>query len=190
MRILLAVHQFLPTYAAGTEIVTYKVAKGPSSPRPHRRSRRRRSQHPRPARILALTNDTRSNPSPSSGFPSRQRTPRRTGKRDARREYSTNTYATFFSTAESLQTRHRPLLPSFPPHHTDARMRRTQLHLLHHHRFLADLAGFTSPTTPLPRSLADCRNCLRRSRSIAHRRRFSRYFKLQPRFAGTLMDGA
>ncbi|MGN6368155.1 MAG: glycosyltransferase family 4 protein [Phycisphaerae bacterium] len=28
MRILLAVHQFLPKYAAGTEIVTYKVAKG------------------------------------------------------------------------------------------------------------------------------------------------------------------
>ena len=28
MRILLAVHQFLPTYAAGTEIVTYNVAKG------------------------------------------------------------------------------------------------------------------------------------------------------------------
>ncbi|HUO06767.1 MAG TPA: glycosyltransferase family 4 protein [Phycisphaerae bacterium] len=28
MRILLTVHQFLPTYAAGTEIVTYKVARG------------------------------------------------------------------------------------------------------------------------------------------------------------------
>ena len=28
MRILLAVHQFLPTYAAGTELVTYNVAKG------------------------------------------------------------------------------------------------------------------------------------------------------------------
>jgi glycosyltransferase involved in cell wall biosynthesis len=28
LRILLTVHQFLPTYAAGTELVTYKVAKG------------------------------------------------------------------------------------------------------------------------------------------------------------------